>query len=215
MKINTDAVGGYNGGASMSASGLHSSGGGASHIATTTGLLHKLSTYKDSGGIGISKEILVVAGGGGGGTACVAVYSGSGGGFQGMSGEHSTAWSFDSYGSGGTQSLGGSGNTAGLFGEGGAGKGAPSCGAGGGGGWYGGGGGYIASAGGGSGYIGSSNLISGFGVTKHMTCYDCTTSDVAATRTQSNKTISTSTPQADVARIGNGYARITWMGDRV
>lgn len=67
--------------------------------------------------------------------------------------------------------------------------------------------------GGGSGYIGSSNLISGFNIEKHMTCYSCTISNDANTKTYSNTTIPTDTPQADVVRIGNGYARITWMGD--
>lgn len=82
---------------------------------------------------------------------------------------------------------------------------------GGGGGWYGGGAEY--ASGGGSGYIGSSNLISGLDIEKHMTCYSCAKSDNTGTKTYSNTTVPTSTPQADVARIGNGYARITWMGD--
>ena len=48
-----------------------------------------------------------------------------------------------------------------------------------------------------------------------MTCYSCTTSTAANTRTNSNTTTPTTTPTADVARIGNGYARITYMGTAI
>ena len=48
-----------------------------------------------------------------------------------------------------------------------------------------------------------------------MTCYSCTTSTVAATRTNSNTTTPTSTPTADVARTGNGYAKITYLGTSI
>ena len=87
-------------------------------------------------------------------------------------------------------------------------------GAGGGGGFYGGGATMHVGAGGGSGYIGSSNLISGGGVTKHMTCYSCTTSSVAATRTYSNTNVS-GTATADYSKTGNGYARITYLGTSI
>ena len=78
-------------------------------------------------------------------------------------------------------------------------------------GWYGGGGGYGTGGSGGSGYIGSSNLISGGGITKHMTCYSCTTSNVDATRTTSNANVS-ATATSDYSKTGNGYARITYLG---
>ena len=70
------------------------------------------------------------------------------------------------------------------------------------------------SGGGGSGYIGSSNLISGGGITKHMTCYSCTTSTANATRTNSNTNVS-ATATADYSKIGNGYARITYLGTSI
>ena len=222
-----------------------SGGGGATHIATISGQLRNLSAYKDSGGTNVSNEILIVAGGGGGYGECNYVggctnnllyaYGGVGGGIYGGSGRCIVAAtgqpysSWDGYYGGtganqtspGTSQNGGSVPRTGGFGYGGTGADTcdnGNCGDNGGGaGWFGGGGTVRGhnGGGGGSGYIGSSNLISGGGVTKHMTCYSCTTSSVAATRTYSNTTTPTSTPTADVARIGNGYAKITYLGPTV
>ena len=153
------APGGYNGGADghcgrQSRGYWHTggSGGGATHIATVSGVLSSLSSNKES--------VLIVAGGGGGAggrdgwkdngsSAGSKYYGGSGGGITGNSGDGSSGY----YGGGGTQTEGG--NTpygeAGTFGAGGRFNTA-----GGGGGWYGGGGSYTsAGAGGGSGYISS------------------------------------------------------------
>jgi hypothetical protein len=237
------AAGGYNGGGGIpySANNDGASGGGATHIATVAGLLKNLSTYKDTGGTNVSKEILIVAGGGGGegstggGSGSTAVYGGNGGGFSGQKGY--SVWGSScglnvSSGDGGTQTAGGAtyntcatyhqphmNSTAGSFGQGGQ-SGSTSgsdtgASGGGGGGWYGGGGGFILSGGGGSGYIGSSNLISSSSITKHMTCYSCTTSTAAATRTNSNTNAATSAATADRAKLGNGYARITYLGTSI
>lgn len=136
----------YNGGATNGSG----NGGGATHIATQTGVLSSLVNNKDS--------VLIVAGGGGGGER---VRGGHGGGLTGgtqggtYSGHSRTA-------GGGTQTSGGiagyntnSGSSAtnGSFGQGGSGNGSDN-GPGGGGGWYGGGGvNYAGGAGGGSSYI--------------------------------------------------------------
>ena len=86
-------------------------------------------------------------------------------------------------------------------------------GSGGGGGFFGGGTGYTNSgAGGGSGYIASSNLISSNEITKHMTCYNCTTSTATNTYTNSN-TCHSATATADCAKEGDGYAKITYCGE--
>ena len=157
--------GGYNGGGSGRTSGAYdktwycSSGGGATHIATATGILSSLSANKQS--------ILMVGGGGGGGlysnsgnagAGVLPVYNFYGGAGGGLIGSNSvqinTAY-------GGTQTAGGSGGSGadGIFGAGG---GVSSgAGSGGGGGLYGGEASYYYAAGaGGSGYL-SSSLISG------------------------------------------------------
>ncbi|MBR1874944.1 InlB B-repeat-containing protein [Candidatus Saccharibacteria bacterium] len=240
-------IGGYNGGGDNYPREAHDvleyAGGGATHIATVSGQLKYLSSYKNTGGTNISKEILITSGGGGGGAYYVAErygYGGNGGGSIGTSGDTHNPSGDDCahWGTGGTQTSTGSNYASsymqytwnsrpGGFGYGGTGDdtishgwelyyGTKLGGSGGGGGWYGGAGsGCLGGAGGGSGYIGSSNLISGGGITKHMTCYSCTTSSVAATRTYSNTTTPTSTPTADVARIGNGYAKITYLGTTI
>ena len=82
---------------------------------------------------------------------------------------------------------------------------------GGGGGLYGGGASWGGSGAGGSGYIGNSSLLSGSTLTKHMTCYNCTTSTDASTKTNTTTNVS-ATPIADYAKIGNGYAKITYIG---
>ena len=143
---------GYNGG------GLGQAiGGGATHIAVTSGLLNTMSFS--------ANNILIIAGGGGGATD--GYIGGSGGGATGSDGigvhpEASTT------GKGGSQTSGGSGGTSinygiassGGFGYGGSGITSNESGPGGGGGWYGGGGTPVGGgAGGGSGHLSSSLII--------------------------------------------------------
>lgn len=167
--------GGYNGGgkghSTKSSSGrwpICGAGGGATHIATASGLLSELSSNKES--------VLIVAGGGGGAGgkdgwnddgsgAGTQVRGGTGGGTTGGAGIGDSGRK----GLGGTQTAGGAANlgvatTAGTFGKGGCGDNTYTQFSGGGGGYYGGSAGYYtASAGGGSGYIGG---VSG-GVTQN------------------------------------------------
>lgn len=79
----------------------------------------------------------------------------------------------------------------------------------GGGGYYGGNSGYHAPGGGGSGYIGNSLLTS-----KTMYCYQCQESN---SDDENIKTISTtkvsSNPVSEYAKIGNGYVKITYLGE--
>ena len=192
-------------------------GGGATHIATRTGLLKDLSSYQSS--------VLIVAGAGGGSAGGLVARGGSGGGIAGGNGVCS---SYDSTycksnSTGGTQTGGGnaSGTSCsdcsadnGIFGKGGDGQSHGSNGAGGGGGgWYGGGGGSNrGSGGGGSGYIGNSLLLSAKGVTKQMYMYNqgCSSSTNAATKTTCTSSIGAHV--ANAANTGNGYARITYLG---
>jgi len=221
----TNYTGGYNGGGYSTH--WHNndcyagSGGGASHIAFQSGLLNSFSSKT-------AQLLLVASGGGGAGNwpgNSIQAQGGNGGGITGNNGapsQNGDGW----YGLGGTQSSGGlyiKSSTiynrcppnAGSFGQGG--DSSKDCsvndgnggGAGAGAGYYGGGGATTqSSAGGGSGYIGSSSLISVGGVTKHMTCYNCTTSTADATRTQSNTCVN-ATATTDCSKTGNGYARIT------
>ena len=197
--------GGYNGGGAGSGVGganvsfdkYAGGGGGATHIATTGGLLKTLSSNRSA--------VLIVAGGGSGGFyyAYLSALQGPGhcgGGIQDCGGL-ATQDSGYAFGQG-------------MIGEG-VGGSTPGGVNGGGGGWYGGDRYSSFSSGGGSGYIASSNLISSSSITKHMTCYSCTTDSNAATLTYSNTTTPTSTPTADVARSGNGYARITYLGTSI
>ena len=223
VSTNRSNGGGYNGGGhGTNYNQPGSGGGGATHIATTSrGILSNYKSY--------TSELLIVAGGGGG--SCVTYGSGygnggSGGGYIGTTGGyyHNSNWSF--YGTGGTQSSGGvcylygsdlsDSGSYGSFGKGGNHgyeSGQDMGGSGGGGGFYGGGGSSRGhgQAGGGSGWINSSNLISSGNITKHMTCYNCTTSTAAGTRTTSNTCVN-STPTTDCSKTGNGYARITYLG---
>ena len=233
LKVNVNSFngGGHGGYVDGTGSSKNSSGGGASHIALVSGQLKDLSAHATNG------NILVVAGGGGGFTnwaqSAQIASGGDGGGYVGNNGSHTTTTTL--YTTGGNQSSGGivaniqteAWGDNGSFGQGGVGgthnirtNNHKESNGGGGGGYYGGGAGVLGSgtiacgAGGGSGYIGSSNLISGGGITKHMTCYSCTTSTTAATRTNSNTNVS-ATATADYSKTGNGYARITWLGDKI
>jgi hypothetical protein len=189
------ASGGFNGGGNSGAytSTLgRGSGGGASHIATATGLLNTLSANTAS--------VVIVAGGGGGsggnhGTNNTQDKGGNGGGTVGANGLTGTYGGY-----GGTQTAGGNNSAIvpysgaiaqnGSFGQGGSanqflvGSYPNNTGGGGGGGWYGGAAALWEGGGGGSGYIG--------GVTSGVTA-------------QTSQTGFVVNPDAS----GNGYVRIT------
>ena len=198
--------GGYNGGGTGAGSAnlvYSSSGGGATHIAKTTGLLNTLSNK--------ISDIIMVAGGGGGTSYQSGPYSGSGGSGGGYIGNNGTNTQSDYvYGSGGSQTAGGSSGGGskvnnedrglkGSFGQGGNGQ---HYSGGGGGGFYGGGASNQAGAGGGSGYIGNTLLSS-----KVMYCYKCTANSSESTKTISTDNVS-STPISNYAKKGNGYVKI-------
>ena len=193
-------AGGYNGGGNAygaSNGKTIGSGGGATHIATKTGILSSLSSNLSN--------ILIVAGGGGGSGYESNSFNGKGGSGGGIEGANSIP-SNTTYakGTGGSQSAAGTGQTSGSFGKGGSSTGD---GTGGGGGLYGGGGGqYFNGAGGGSGYIGNSLLTD-----KVMYCYSCTSSSAAKTKTFSTTNVS-ATPTSNYAKSGNGYVKVTYIG---
>ena len=166
QQLKATALGGYNGGGAAIANSetrsmLIAGGGGATHIATKSGLLNTLENDKD--------KILIVAGGGGGmGYYSSNSRSGSGGGYKGGNGTYN-------YGTGGTQTSGGYNHSSYLSsGKGSFGQGGTTetdfneenyYGGGGGGGFYGGGSCYMTSdsynvcySGGGSGYTGNDRL---------------------------------------------------------
>ena len=199
-------------------------GGGATHISNSSGLLKTLSSNRNS--------LLIVSGGGGGASWHWFVngpqnMGGSGGGYIGSDGSGSL------YGTGGTQIAGGWVTVTDLpnssydynrfqnmINKGQFGKGSDAfaqggnyvTGGGGGAGFYGGGSGYTSgsSAGGGSGYIGNTNLTD-----KIMYCYNCQSSeseeDETNIKTRSTTNVS-ETPRSNYAKIGHGYARITYVG---
>jgi hypothetical protein len=163
-------------------------GGGATHIAFSNGLLSELTNKKD--------YIVIVSGGGAGG-----IYSGtsgSGGGFNGGADSEGNIRS--------TQTTGyalGQGVSSGING----------CGcniAAGGGGYYGG-----ASASrcqpytgnGGSGFINYPQLKNA-----HMYGYNVNTSNDASTKTLSGTNVSDD-PEKDTAKRGDGFAKITYLGE--
>ena len=93
-------TGGYNGGGRLhlttgANTGNWQCGGGATHIATVSGLLSSLSNNRD--------KVLIVAGGGGGN---IAGLGGTGGGATGGNGGRDQ-WDGGQYGTGGTQIAGG------------------------------------------------------------------------------------------------------------
>jgi prepilin-type N-terminal cleavage/methylation domain-containing protein len=210
VSTGTSYAGGYNGGGHGYNKGTTSSlrtggGGGASHIATVSGTLSSLSSYRNTGGENISNEILIVASGG----ASAYGYgdkwwNGNSGG--GMTGDYS----FD-------QSYAATQTTGYQFGQAGSSFGTDANYAGAGGGWYGG----ISAwgevgAGGGSGYIGSSRLSNGV-----MYCYGCAENSTAGTRTVdsngSNKDSNcpngySTNAVSNCAKSGDGHARVTYIG---
>ena len=204
--------GGYNGGGKghcKASNLLTTGGGGATHIATISGILSNLSKYKDTGGTNISDEILLVASGGAGAYGYESYWwsGNSGGGFRGGYSNDINAAA--------TQTSGYAFGQAGISTD-------PKATnhSGGGGGWY---GGYSywgeIGAGGGSSYIGNPNLIE-----KSMFCYNCEESNEESTKTISTTGSNTEkdtkncpsgyseTPISKCAKTGNGYARITYIG---
>ena len=196
------------------------SGGGATHISDISGQLFTLENKRNS--------IIIVSGGGGAGDYYYTFKNdsyyhygigGNAGGYignNGTSGGNNQSYSY--YGTGGTQTSGGKCNNSDCCNESGFfGHGSPSTMSyiknsykevtGGGGGYYGGGVGRRAGGGGGSGYIGNTSLTD-----KHMACYNCETSNEESTKTIS-VTCASETPTSDCAKIGNGYAKITYLGN--
>lgn len=163
---------------------------------------------------------LIVSGGGGGSNYYWRYQSsgGAGGGYVGNSASEIVSpydYGWEGISTGGTQSSGGQGflsNTYseptrdGLFGVGGYGSVGSARTSGAGGGYWGGGASSRQAAGGGSGYIGNSLLSN-----KVMYCYNCTESSDTNTKTISTTNVS-ETPTSNYAKIGNGYARITYVG---
>ena len=215
--------GGYNGGGNghcVASNKRIGGGGGATHIATVSGVLNNLSGYVESAVINSkyksSGEILIVAGGGGASVyqnydGIYYSYGGHGGGKIGNTASTDlTNWTYP-HGTGGSQTAAGTGNANGAFGKGG--NNSDTSGAGGG--FYGGGcGQYAAGPGGGSGYIASQRLISLYNITKHMYCYNCTTDTDNQTKTDSDGISSCHdfNPTPDCSKAGNGYAKITYLG---
>ena len=204
-KTGESLIGGYNGGGNVTGSStvnhMTASGGGATHIASISGLLSSLENNKN--------DIFIVSGGGGGGRnqanhseAARWGFGGSGGGIIG-GGPKSSLESTTSYTV--VSSLAGTQTSGYAFGQG----ESASVQSAGGGGYYGGYSGghsglpYTGSGAGGSGYIGNSLLTE-----KSMCCYECTKSDEANTKTI-DTTCTNSEPTENCAKIGNGYAKIT------
>ena len=216
------ATGGYNGGGTganyIPQSGrMAGGGGGATHIAFVSGLLSSLENYKgelsENGNYYVSNKIIIVSGGGGGSWYFPSdnnyhtVTPGDAGGMDAVT---SVAWTESSYGymkaSGGTQI--GIGTEFAVV-QGNFGQGASRTNkitAGGGGGFFGGNAGDIVGAGGSS-YIGNPLLVE-----KAMYCYNCEESTEESTKTISTTNVS-ETPTSNYAKIGNGYARITYIGE--
>ena len=192
-------VGGYNGGGKGSGNnnasvGYSTGGGGATHIATTSGLLATLENNKD--------KILIVSGAGGGHSGYQNNgIGGSAGGYIGSKGKGTYQ------AQGGTQTSGGAGYrySAGSFGLGGSVTSTAYSAGGGGAGYYGGGSAANGGSGGGSGYL--ANTLTN----KVMYCYECEESSKEATKTVSTTNVSEEAI-ANYAKKGNGYARITFIG---
>lgn len=216
--ISNGATGGYNGGGNGSIGSenkVAGGGGGATHIALSSGVLSSLQ--------GNLSDIIIVAGGGGGAgqygwSSSNTDGGGSGGGYLGLSG-FMYSGNDGTIGVGGSQSSGGTGINAGVFGIGGSATSASSSSGGGGGGFYGGGGAYCAGGGGGSSYIGNASLAN-----KIMYCYGCSESNDAATKTVSTTGSSdlkdtvncpvgfNANAVSNCAKRGNGFAKIYLSG---
>ena len=195
-------IGGYNGGGYSGNNPTQKSfgGGGATHIATSSGLLSTFENNKD--------DILIVAAGGGGATTGSTTQGGSGGGYIGVTGSASDSkWNTSTYIPGGGTQTGAGTAFGGSARQGKFGTGRTSYtdgwAGGGGGGYYGGSNGHGTTGAGGSGYIGNYLLTN-----KTMYCYNCATSNDTNTKTIST-ICSEETPTENCAKKGNGYARIT------
>ena len=219
-------AGGYNGGGTgLTGNQTCSSGGGATSIALSSGTLASLAAQNKQ------SDVIIVAGGGGGaglyssGSTYVYGINGHAGGIQGNNGASTQNNYIGTYGAtGATQSAGGTkqngslcGSASGLtytgsFGQGGA-AGDLTCGGNGGGGGYYGGGGSIRghnAGGGGSSYIGYNSLTD-----KEMVCYSCTTSAASNTNTYTmSNTCANATATSECSKIGDGYVRITYLGEQ-
>ena len=208
----------FNGGTGSGENSGNPSGGDSTNILFES---TNLSNLKDD-----KEKIMIVAAGGGGGfgykTVSTSDYSGSGGNAGGISGNNAnrsglcywiasgatqTSGGRISYCSGINSSIDGGIKTGqyGSFGVGGNSLG--SSGAGGGGGYYGGSFSHYAGGSGGSSYIGNPLLTN-----KVMYCYNCAQSSDAATKTISN-TCTSATPTSNCSKQGNGYAKITYLGE--
>lgn len=219
---NCTAYGGYNGGGnSMNRDKTVGAGGGATHIALKSGLLSALSSNEDI------PKILIISGAGGGSYYYSGNYNGKGGnagGYKGSPGYMKCSGCGDieseHYASGGTNvGIGEIGKNLGQFG-----KGADSTSVqdiGGGAGLYGGNSDSF-NGGGGSSYIGNI-LLTG----KSMYCYGCEESDEPSTFTVSTTGTSSlkdtincpdgynEKPVSKCAKAGNGYAKITYLGNSI
>lgn len=230
------AQGGYNGGGDGFNQNQYSnryaaSGGGATHIATKTGVLSSLSSEGDR------SKIIIVAGGGGGSWCYLDATSycnktpGDAGGFTGVTGVGKAASTPNEYFAEGggqepsTQTDNSTNNNLvlGSFGQGAnSNKDTNPRGSGGGGGGYYGGNINVYAAGGGSGYIANNSLNN-----KAMYCINCTESNTPSTYTVNTSPSGTSNdrdltncpngyssnPVAKCAKSGDGYARITYLGN--
>lgn len=197
------AAGGYNGGGKGKVTSAYyvSGGGGATHIAFSSGLLSTLSGKIDN--------ILIVAGGGGGAAYNTTTSSaktttiGHGGGYIGVTSRGTTTKGVEVIASGGKQdSFGAEGVVFGSFGQGA--SGTASSYVGGGGGFYGGNSADY-SGGGGSGYIGNSRLTN-----KVMYCYDCRESSEVNKKTIKTENVST-VAKTNYVKEGNGFAKIEFL----
>ena len=209
----TAAVGGFNGGGEggkcTSYLYIGGSGGGASDIRINSDSLYA--------------RVIVAAGGGGAGygQGKNEISGGTGGGLEGGIGTYFSSYSARR-GSGGSQTEGGSrgisGTSAagysGTFGIGGNGASGQAGGGGGGGGWYGGGGGAdgaqcSGSAGGGSGYVYTSSSASNYpsGCLLNSSYYLSDAQTIAG-----NTSFISPSGESEIGHPGNGYARITYLG---
>ena len=193
----------YNGGGQGYGKGsnIASTGGGATHIATKSGLLASLENNKDN--------IIIISGAGAGGYYHTSgdnycSFGGNGGGFKGTQGKKNSYQIAQPGGQTEGGTAGYRGND-GSFGKGGSFKSNTDGASGGGAGYYGGGSAAHSGAGGGSGYL--ANTLTN----KVMYCYECEESNEEATKTVSTTNVSEEAI-ANYAKKGNGYARITFIG---
>lgn len=211
--------GGYNGGGSNGSYG--GVGGGATHIATRSGLLSSLENNKSS--------IIIVAGGGGGASAYNNSYYGSGGaggGLNGGSGTDQGSASLATCGQGGTQTEGGAkgtftnGNAEGLAGSFGQGGNATVFSAdyatsAGGGGYYGGGSGSgdEGGGGGGSGYLRSDLTNATTEASSHSGHGEITITVVSVSQTASNTFYIKSDSTWSSVSVVKGYKKVnnSWV----